>query len=206
MRKLILAGMLAGIFAAQSAYALTLEMNPATQSKDIGQTLSYDVWVKDVGSEIVTAYDIDLAYDTSILSLSSVVFGNGLNLGNLLDSFQFSSGTVKVNEFTYLPDANLLAAQANDFVLFTLGFTGLAAGTSNLTMSVNSMAGHSEPDPIFGDPLPVALTPDSVVGASAKIGNDTTPPPVGVPEPGSLALLGLGMTGLAFIRRRKAAC
>lgn len=200
MRKLALAGILAGLFTAQSAQALVLEMNPLTQTKDIGQILSYDVWVKGVGPEIVTAYDIDIAYNTSILSLSSVVFGNGLNLGNDSDSFQLKSGTVNVNEVTLLADSVLAADQNDDFLLFKLDFKGLAAGTSSLTMTVNSMAGHSEPDPIFDDLIPVALTPDSVVGASATIRRPTQPP-VGVPEPSVLALLGLGLLGMTLTRR-----
>lgn len=200
MRKLALAGVLAGLFATQSAQALLiLEIDPTTQTKDIGQILSYDVWVKGVGSEIVTAYDIDIAYNTSILSLNAVVFGNGLNLGNSSDSFQFNSGTVNVNEVTFLADNVLSAGQSNDFLLFKLDFKGLTAGTSNLTMTVNSMAGHSEPDPIFGDLIPVALTPDSVVGASATVRpNGTT-----IPEPSILALLGLGLLGMTLTRRIK---
>jgi hypothetical protein len=202
MRKLVLAGMLAGLFAVQAAQALTLEMTPSTQTKDVGQALSYDVWVKSVGTEIVSAYDIDIAYNTGILSLNSVLFGTGLNLGNLADSIQFSSGTVHVDEVTLLADAALLAGQADDFVLFTLAFTGIGAGTTNLQMTVNSMAGHSELDQ-FGDLIPVDLIPDSVTGASATIQSGIQQPP-GVPEPSILALLGLGVLGMMSTRRARA--
>lgn len=200
MRKLALAGVLAGLFATQSAQALPiLEIDPSTQTKDIGQILSYGVLVRGVGSEIVTAYDIDIAYNTSILSLNAVVFGNGLNLGNSSDSFQFNSGTVNVNEVTFLADSVLAANQSDDFLLFRLDFKGLAVGTSNLTMTVNSMAGHSEPD-LFGDLIPVELIPPGPVGgASATVRpNGTT-----IPEPSILALLGLGLLGMTLTRRIK---
>ncbi len=41
----------------------------------------------------------------------------------------------------------------------------------------------------------------ALIRSKSRVKNHIDP----IPEPGSLALLGLGMTGLAFVRRRKAA-
>lgn len=67
MRKLVLAGILAGLSTGQLAHALSLELSPTTQTRFVGQSLAYDLWVKDVRPEIVSAFDVDIAYRPSIL-------------------------------------------------------------------------------------------------------------------------------------------
>lgn len=46
MRKLVLAGILAGLSTGQLAHALSLELSPSTQTQYVGQSLAYDLWVK----------------------------------------------------------------------------------------------------------------------------------------------------------------
>jgi len=43
------------------------------------------------------------------------------------------------------------------------------------------------------------------IDASAGSCNPQCPPPVDIPEPGSMALLGLGLLGLAAAQKRKSA-
>ena len=40
------------------------------------------------------------------------------------------------------------------------------------------------------------------IGSSKLVGSSTPPPPTPVPAPGSLALLGIGLVGFGFVRRR----
>lgn len=199
MRHTIIVGMLAGLLAATSAQAaLTVGFSPTSNSATVGNALSYDVRISDLGAEILSTFDISVSYNTALLGLSSVVYGSGLNLGNLADSVQFNSGTVNVTETSLLLDSALLAGQANDFVLFTLNFSGLAAGTTALGLTLNALGGHTELD-AFGQPITTPLTAATVDGrAEITAGGGGT-----VPEPASYGLAGLALLGLLVSRRRQ---
>lgn len=216
-RKLISAGILAGLFVAPSVQAFRLDMVPADQTGYIGDTLIYEVWARDVTSpgsppEIVSAFDIDIAYDPGILLYAPpVVFGSGVNLGDPLSWIVQQvdpsvSGKVNVSEASLLDDAALYAGQPNSFLLFSLAFTGIALGTDTLTIGVNAIYGHSEQDnpcPPSCNPIPVKLNPDPVTGASATILPKPPLPPNGAPEPSMLALVGLGLLGLLVAPRKR---
>lgn len=203
-RKLALAAILAGFSTSQLAHALSLELSPANHTRYEGQSFAYDLWVKGVRPEIVAAFDVDIAFNAGILAVSSVTFGTGLNGDDPLSSLQLSldnAGSLNVSETSFLDDAQLYSAQPGDFVLFTLAFTGLEEGSTNLTITSNGMAGHSVEnapcDPAECKFRPVLLEP-TVVNASAIVQAKPLP---GVPEPSILALAGLGLFGLLLTRR-----
>jgi hypothetical protein len=217
-RKLVSAGVLAGLFVAPSAQAFRLDMVQPHQTGYIGDTLIYEVWARDVTSpgsppEIVSAFDIDIAYDPDILLYAPpVVFGSGVNLDDprslIVQQVDPSVlGKVNVREASLLDDASLYASQPDSFVLFSLAFTGIKLGTSPLSIGLNAIYGHSEQDnpcPPSCNPIPVELKPAPVTGAAATILEKPPLPPNGAPEPSMLALVGLGLLGLLVAPRNRA--
>ena len=190
MLKTLLALTASAVLWASQANAVLITLEPsATTGLDAGDTVTVEVWARDLGDAIVGAYDIDVLFDSDILSVldvfADVVFG--CDLGNCdIDSIAeaiLGAGFVDVGEVSFLADAILAALyqDGSDFMLFSIDFV------------VNDDVQDGEVDFAFlWDRFNDVKCEDNQVCF-----------PVSVPEPGTLGLLGLGLLGLGLARRRR---
>ena len=180
-----------------SVSAIMIDFVPASSSVEQGASLNVDIVISDLASagEIVSAYDLNVSYDSSYLSATDVTFGNYLDDlffpgFTLQDSSLTTPGLINLSELSLLSDAELAAQQPDSFTLATLTFEALAIGTSALIF---------EPDPFFG--IDVKGNFFEVLALDAGTGSVTVTGPVGVPEPSSLLLFALAFLFPGFFRR-----
>ncbi|RNC65601.1 MAG: hypothetical protein ED859_17430 [Desulfuromonadales bacterium] len=76
--RIYLMAMLMGLLAAVPAMAITIGFQPAAQTVGLGNSVSVDIVASLGSNEIVAAYDLDLSYDSTILSATNVTFGTML--------------------------------------------------------------------------------------------------------------------------------
>lgn len=176
------------------ARAILLGLDPASQTVGIGDPVQVDLNVSglgDLSAPSLGAWDVDVGFDPTILGFTGATFSTELDLfgfGSLNGAFDLG-GVVDIFEVSLDLPSDLDSLQTGAFTLATLSFDALAAGVSALSLSVDDL----------GDSLGDRLVADQVSGASV-----TVTAPVTVPEPGTLALFGLGLVGLAALRRRRA--
>ena len=172
------------------AHATVISFDPSDQTTSVGSSVSVDLVIADLGADILTTFDLSIFYDDTILSFDSFVFGTGLDVfglgANIVDVVDWGGGEIEVLEISFDFDADLEAFQPNDFVLGTFVFSGLNVGVSALDIFIWELGGA----------LAAPLDAD-VVGGSIEVN--------AVPEPGTLALLGIGLLGMGAARRRKKA-
>ena len=165
------------------AKAITLEVSPTFQSVSLGTNAQVDVWFKNPGGAQLSTYQLFLNYDPTILAYQSMTFSAAIGDPGWSVVIP-DTGSVFV---AYLPDPPALQTGTDDLLLFSLLFSTKGVGTSNLTIT----------DPYLGDPNYDPLSADLVSGII-----EVTPSSNPIPEPGTVLLLGAGLLGLLYRRRK----
>ena len=128
---------LACAFLASPAAAVTAGFAPPGQSVGLGDVIAVDVVFGDLGDEIISAYDLDITYDASILDATGVIFTSALGDELFFEAFNAydlgASGVVDLAQLSLLPDAVLDALQTGDSVhVATLVFDAVGVGATDL--------------------------------------------------------------------------
>ncbi len=199
-RKSFCGVLLVGLFqlmGIQSAHAISLDFVPANQTVVVGNSVTVDVVISGLvaANEIVSAFDLDVTYDSTILTATNVIFGSSLGIFDffeVFESFELStSGVVDFAALSALDDTDL-SVQGDSVTLATLSFDALSDGMSSLNFVL---------DPP-NDPAPVK----DVKGRNAEIllltvgegSVDATVAPI--PEPSTIFLFGSGLVGLVGMK------
>lgn len=214
MKKFIMFGLLlgGGLLWAASAQAISLSFSPVEQTVNVGEDVWVDIVISGLGDEIVSAFMLEVSYDSSVLQATGVTFGTELETWFGIPGFSFqgsdisTSGIVAFDELSIIGDDDLAFLQPDHFTLASLHFTAVGVGWSDLTFNPVEISGVligidgidvkglQIPD---SDPAEAGVL-DLTVGTGAIH--------VAVPEPASLLLFGtgvLGLMGYTWRRRRQ---
>ena len=138
------------LVSSHQANALLISLQSSSNSVDIGESITLEVWASDLNPDLVAAYDFDLSFDSSVVSYVSASFSNFLGNDDLLsftsiiDSFE----SVNVSELSLLSDFELSERQfmgpvgANpntNFMLASLSFDTLMAGIAEFSLSADGL-------------------------------------------------------------------
>ena len=181
------------------ARAVSLSLSPASQTVSVGGTAWVDLVVGGLGdstSPSLAGFDVDVTYDSLILTIDpyAVLFGAFLGDISFFEADASAtggeaSGVVNVYELSFLAADELDALQPASFTLAKLPFLANGPGTSGL--GYGEMVSLSD---VFGYVFELDTT-----GGSVAAGGGGVP----VPEPSCLLSLGLVLIGLAGLKKKK---
>ncbi len=196
LKKLILRGMILPLLliTSQSVFAtVILSFSPNTQTILLSGQASVNIVASNLQNEYIGAFDFDVSWDNSILSLASVSFGNALGGGSLsLQSENTNNGlgTSNLAESSLLSSLTSLQTGTTNIILATLVFDALSVGQSVLNLTGNISGGGFLGDE-NGGILDTSTNPGLINVVTTSI-----------PEPETLFLVGVGLLALFGLRRR----
>jgi hypothetical protein len=166
--------------AGQSALATTPQLSISSVTVNRGTEATVDLSISGLGGgTALGTFDVNVAFNPAIVNFAAAKYGDPI-LGDQLDLEGFGtvttttpgSGTVELFELSFDSPAVLASKQASAFILAALSFDTVGAGTSSLSLSVNSLGDQN------GNALTASLRTGSITVAGS-----------GVPEPGTLGLI-----------------
>lgn len=182
------------VFLTSSTSAITIGFDPVSQTLSAGTSANVELVISglvDGAAPSLGAFDLDISYNPVILSLTGATFGDPI-LGDQLDIWGLggnpmgvsavSPGVENIFEVSLDWPWDLDDYQVDTFVLASLTFDTLSLGTSPLDLSINDLS-DAWGEPLFAD----------IQGGSVNV----------VPEPSTLLLLGSGLAGIVFLRRKR---
>lgn len=157
---------------------VSVTINPPFQAAFTGSVAVVQVMISGLGqgtSPSLGAFDLVITYDPKILGIANItfggVFGDQLNLsgfGSATFIDQSVPGTIHLEEVSFDPVNTIDRLQQSSFILVTINFHVVGAGTSPLGLS-NITLGDSP-----GNPLPVL--PANIQGGSLSASTATGTP------------------------------
>lgn len=193
MTTLVVAALAAIGLASSTATAATLSLLPSTVPISVGDSFTLDIVISDFAGEIVSAYDLDVLYDSTALVATTVSFGSFLgdeSLFEVLNAYDLSTdGVIDLAQLSLLSDAELQTLQGGSasLVLATLGFTATESRSTSISFSFDD----------FNDVKGLnGLELDITAVGARTVGVDP------IPEPRSMLLLAVGILVVAPVLMR----
>ncbi len=196
LKKLILQSITLPLLlvASQSVFAtVILSFTPNTQTVLLSGQASVNIVATNLQNEYIGAFDFDVSWDNSILSLASASFGNALGGGSLSlqsESTNNSLGTSSLAESSLLSSLTSLQTGTTNIILATLVFDALNVGQSVLSLTGNIAGGG-----FLGNENGNLLAASANTGLINVVSTS-------IPEPETLFLVGVGFLALFGLRRR----
>ena len=175
-----------------ASQAVTLSFDPYFQVVSLGNQVDVDVVISGLGDGVAPslgAFNIDIGYNPTILHFTNYALDTYLGDSSLfwealdLSGGETILGLVNIAEYSYLLATELDILQPSSFTLATLTFATQSLDTSSLNISSSYVLGDASGDPLTAD----------LQSGSINV----------VPEPATLFLLGTGLAGIGFLRKKR---
>lgn len=178
---------------ALTAGASTITFTPNSQTINVGGTATVDVNISGLSAnQALGAFDLFVKSDSSIVDATSVTFFSSLGPDLSFSGSTLDSGLTEAFETSNSTTAALLGLQSGQpFSMFAVTYTGVASGTSALSIATS-------PE-YLADGAGALLADPNVVDGSITVLGKTAP----TPEPSTLALFGSGCCALVAAAKRR---